>query len=87
MARTWCRGYGQYRSCYAGNRSNCYSYALRPPSPEDTPAPELEELTEMVNRLLEEVPKKNADPNRELAIVAFTDADDEILPPQSITSS
>jgi len=77
MGRTWLRGTGKHRRCYAGLNSNCYSFRLKYPSPEDLPAPELPEATDIVNRILEEVAKKNPDPNRELAIVAFQDADGE----------
>ena len=81
MARTWVRGYGQYRQLLRRQSvPTATAMRYRPPSPEDPPAPELEELTEMVNRLLDEVANENPDPNRELAIVAFTDADGEDAP-------
>jgi hypothetical protein len=77
MGRTWLDGKGKYRDCYDGNNSDCFNYAFKDPSPEDLPAPELQEATDMINRILEEVAKENPDPNRELAILAVRDVDGE----------
>jgi hypothetical protein len=74
MGRTWIDGTGKNRDCYNGNDSDCYKYRFIAISPQDLPAPELEEATEKINSVLDEVAKNNRDPNRELAIVAVRDA-------------
>jgi len=74
MGRTWIDGKGKNRDCYDGNDSDCYKYRFIDISPQDLPAPELQEATEKINKVLDDVAKKNPDPNRELAIVAVCDA-------------
>jgi hypothetical protein len=77
MGRTWIDGKGKNRDCYDGNDSDCYNYRFINVSPDDLPAPELQEATESINKLLDDVARKNPDPNRQLAILAVRDADGE----------
>jgi len=50
---------------------------LKYPSRDDPPAPELEQATDKINMILKEIASENPDPDRELAILAFQDADGE----------
>jgi len=79
VSRLWLRGDGPRRKCIRREPNTCNQARFAPPSPDD-PDPDreqLQEVTDRINMILEEVAQNPPDDNVELAILTIPLPDDE----------